>query len=76
MKLTKRQANRGRALKCMNDEDIDLSDIPEMTGKEKLIAGKFYRPKYPWDGAVSLDGAPWPHLIGERDEPASHSVSW
>jgi len=44
MKLTSRQAKRIRALKSMKDEDIDLTDIPEMRGDEKLIVGKFYRP--------------------------------
>jgi len=44
MKLTKRQASQIRALKRMKDEDIDLSDIPELTGNEKFIVGKFYRP--------------------------------
>jgi uncharacterized protein (DUF4415 family) len=44
MKLTNRQAKQIRALKNMKDEDIDLTDIPEMRGDEKLIVGKFYRP--------------------------------
>lgn len=44
MKLTSRQAKRIRALRNMKDEDIDFTDIPEMTGDEKLIVGKFYRP--------------------------------
>jgi hypothetical protein len=44
MKLTNRQAKQIRALKNMKDEDINLSDIPEMKGDEKLIIGKFYRP--------------------------------
>lgn len=44
MKLTKRQADQVRALKRMKDEDIDLSDIPELRGDEKFIVGKFYRP--------------------------------
>jgi uncharacterized protein (DUF4415 family) len=44
MKLTKNQAKEIRALKRMKDEDIDFSDIPEMRGDEKLVAGKFYRP--------------------------------
>ena len=44
MKLTKNQAKQLRALKRMKDEDIDFSDIPELTGNEKFIVGKFYRP--------------------------------
>jgi uncharacterized protein (DUF4415 family) len=44
MKLTKNQAKQISALKRMKDEDIDFSDIPELTGNEKFIVGKFYRP--------------------------------
>lgn len=44
MKLTKSQAKQIRALKRMKDEDIDFTDIPELTGDEKFVMGKFYRP--------------------------------
>ena len=44
MKLTKSQAREIRALKRMKDEDIDLTDIPEMTNPTKVVVGKFYRP--------------------------------
>jgi uncharacterized protein (DUF4415 family) len=44
MKLTKSQAKQIRALKRMKDEDIDFTDIPELTGDEKFTVGKFYRP--------------------------------
>jgi len=44
MKLTKNQAKQIRALKRMKDKDIDFSDIPELTGDEKFVVGKFYRP--------------------------------
>jgi len=44
MKLTKSQAKQIRALKRMKDKDIDFSDIPELTGNEKFVVGKFYRP--------------------------------
>lgn len=44
MKLTKEQAKEIRALKRMKDEDIDFSDIPPLTGNEKFVVGKFYRP--------------------------------
>src|SRR4051812_13359193 len=44
MKLTKRQAKQLRALERMKDEDIDFSDIPRLTGNEKFVVGKFYRP--------------------------------
>ena len=44
MKLTKNQAKQIRALKRMKDEDIDFAIIPELTGDEKFVMGKFYRP--------------------------------
>jgi hypothetical protein len=31
-------------LKRMKDKDIDFSDMPELTGDEKFVVGKFYRP--------------------------------
>ena len=33
-----------KALKRMKDEDIDLSDIPEIRDWSKAVVGKFYRP--------------------------------
>ncbi len=44
MKLTKSQAKQLRTLARMKDEDIDYSDIPPLTGNEKFVVGKFYRP--------------------------------
>lgn len=44
MKLTKNQVKQIHALKRMKDKDIDFSDIPELTGNEKFVVGKFYRP--------------------------------
>jgi len=44
MKLTKSQAKQIRALKRMKDEAIAFSEIPELTGNEKFVVGKFYRP--------------------------------
>jgi uncharacterized protein (DUF4415 family) len=44
MKLTKNQAKQLRTLARMKDEDIDYSDIPPLTGNEKFVVGKFYRP--------------------------------
>ena len=37
------QANLDR-LSAMSDEDIDLSDIPEITDWSSAVRGKFYRP--------------------------------
>jgi uncharacterized protein (DUF4415 family) len=45
MKLTKNQAKQLDALKHLKDEDIDLSDIPELTAPRNFIVGKFYRPR-------------------------------
>ena len=39
MKLTKNQAKQIRALERMKDEDIDFSDIPELSGDEKFVVG-------------------------------------
>jgi uncharacterized protein (DUF4415 family) len=43
-KLTKNQAKQLAALQKMKDEDIDLSDIPEITDWSNAVIGKFYRP--------------------------------
>ncbi|MGA3188401.1 MAG: BrnA antitoxin family protein [Bryobacteraceae bacterium] len=43
-KLTKRQASQLAALRKMKDEDIDLSDIPEITDWSNAVVGQFYRP--------------------------------
>lgn len=43
-KLTKVQAKQIRALKRMQDEEIDLTDIPEVMDWNSAVAGKFYRP--------------------------------
>ena len=32
------------ALRDQRDEDIDLSDIPELTDASRAVIGKFYRP--------------------------------
>ena len=44
MKLTKSQAREIRALRRMKDEDIDLTDVPEVRNHAKVVVGKFYRP--------------------------------
>lgn len=43
-KLTEKQAKQLAALSKMKDEDIDLSDIPEITDWSTAVRGKFYRP--------------------------------
>ncbi|HUG82579.1 MAG TPA: hypothetical protein VML01_13000 [Bryobacterales bacterium] len=37
-------ANDLEALRGQRDEDIDLSDIPELTDASRAVIGKFYRP--------------------------------
>lgn len=43
-KLTKEQKRDIAALAAMKDEDIDLSDMPEVLDWSKAEMGKFYRP--------------------------------
>jgi uncharacterized protein (DUF4415 family) len=43
-KPTEKQAKQLAALSKMKDEDIDLSDIPEITDWSNAVRGKFYRP--------------------------------
>ena len=43
-KLTKRQAEEIEAIRNIRDEDIGLSDIPEITDWSNSVRGKFYRP--------------------------------
>jgi uncharacterized protein (DUF4415 family) len=44
MKTPKNKAKDIEALKRMKDNDIDLSDIPEIRDWSKAVVGKFYRP--------------------------------
>jgi uncharacterized protein (DUF4415 family) len=43
-KLSKEQKRDIAALSAMKDEDIDLSDMPEVVDWSKAEIGKFYRP--------------------------------
>ena len=43
-KPTKVQAKQIRALKRMQDEEINLTDIPEGMDWNRAVVGKFYRP--------------------------------
>jgi len=43
-KLSKEQKRDIAALAAMRDEDIDLSDMPEVVDWSKAEIGKFYRP--------------------------------
>jgi uncharacterized protein (DUF4415 family) len=44
MKTVKDNATRLKRLAAMRDEDIDTSDIPEVTDWSAAERGKFYRP--------------------------------
>lgn len=44
MKRTGKRVKEITALKRMKDEEIDLSDIPEIRRWSKAVVGKFYRP--------------------------------
>ncbi len=48
------------ALMRLKDEDIDLSDIPEITDWSKAVVGKFYRPiKKPLTIRLDADVLAW-----------------
>ena len=44
IRTAKQQDKEITALMRMKDEDIDLSDIPEIKDWSKAVVGKFYRP--------------------------------
>jgi uncharacterized protein (DUF4415 family) len=43
-KVSKKQARELAALKNMPDNEIDLTDIPEILDWRNAVVGKFYRP--------------------------------
>jgi uncharacterized protein (DUF4415 family) len=43
-KTTKKAAEELAALAAMPDEEIDTSDMPEITDWGKAVVGRFYRP--------------------------------
>ena len=43
-RITKAQSKEIRALRRMNNKEIDLTDIPQSADWEKAVVGKFYRP--------------------------------
>jgi uncharacterized protein (DUF4415 family) len=59
-KVTKSQAKEAGELKRLKDEEIDLSDIPEIADWSKAVVGKFYRPiKKPLTIRVDVDVLAW-----------------
>jgi uncharacterized protein (DUF4415 family) len=59
-KLSKKQAREIKNLATTNDEDIDLSDQPEVRDWTESMVGKFYRPiKKPLTIRVDADVLAW-----------------
>ena len=60
IRTAKAQDKEIAALRRLKDEDIDLSDIPEITDWSKGVVGKFYRPiKKPLTIRVDADVLAW-----------------
>jgi uncharacterized protein (DUF4415 family) len=60
VRTAKEQDKEITALMHMKDEDIDLSDIPEIKDWSKVVVGKFYRPiKKPLTIRLDADVLAW-----------------
>jgi uncharacterized protein (DUF4415 family) len=61
-----KQQRELQALKRMRDEDIDLSDIPEITDWSRAVVGRFYRPiKKPVTVRLDADVLAWLQSQGQ-----------
>ncbi len=59
-KVTKQQQQELTALAKMADEEIDTSDIPEITDWDPAVVGRFYRPvKQPVTIRLDADVLEW-----------------
>ena len=59
-KISKKRARELAALKRMPDNEIDLTDIPEILDWQNAVVGKFYRPiKTPVTIRVDADVLAW-----------------
>jgi uncharacterized protein (DUF4415 family) len=59
-KISKKQARELAALKRMPDNEIDLTDMPEILDWRNAVVGKFYRPiKTPVTIRVDADVLAW-----------------
>jgi uncharacterized protein (DUF4415 family) len=59
-KIDTKQAKELRSLEKMKQNDIDLSDLPEVRDWDDAIVGKFYRPiKKPLTLRVDADVLAW-----------------
>ena len=64
-----------KALERMKDEDIDLSDIPEITDWSKAVVGKYYRPiKKPLTIRVDADVLAWLKAQGKGYQTRINSL--
>jgi uncharacterized protein (DUF4415 family) len=58
--LSKKAERELRALAAMSDDEIDLSDAPEITDWTGAVVGKFYRPmKAPLTIRIDVDVLAW-----------------
>ena len=49
-----------KRLEAMRDEDIDTSDMPEVTDWSQAVRGKYYRPiKKPYSLRLDIDVVDW-----------------
>jgi len=73
-----RKAQRDKeiaALRRLKDEDIDLSDIPEIKDWSKAVVGKFYRPiKKPLTIRVDADVLAWLKAQGKGYQTRINSL--
>ncbi len=59
-KVTRKQAREIRTLVAIRDQDIDLSDLPEVRDWREAVVGKFYRPiKKPLTIRLDADVLAW-----------------
>ena len=64
-----------KALRRLKDEDIDLSDIPEITDWSKAVVGKYYRPiKKPLTIRVDADVLAWLKAQGKGYQTRINSL--
>lgn len=66
-KAAARHKTELKALSALSDEDIDTSDIPEVTDWRGAVRGKFYRPvKEPISIRIDADVLAWFRSQGEK----------
>jgi uncharacterized protein (DUF4415 family) len=59
-KVARKQAREIRELTAMKDQEIDLSDLPEVGDWSGVVVGKFYRPiKKPLTIRLDADVLAW-----------------